>query len=288
MTEVDYCLDTLYKSNSSFKAAFWFLKKEQAEALAAIYSFAHRIDSCIDDISEPEVAAKQLDFWKNELESIFSKEKSPSHPITKSIALFHQDHPWPEAPFYQLIDGMLFDLHGGQINNISALNNYCYKVASTIGELIFHVIEPKRTDIKELSYQCGLFMQKINILRDIGEDLRKGRCYIPSDFLEKNQIKNNKLDYSSSDIVKISHYLSEQILTHAQKINQLLSTDRISNFIYMILLTYEIIFKEVLRNQDKILTHKIRLGGMSKLSIIGRLICHKFLKRPLLAQVSAA
>ena len=288
MTDVDYCLDTLYKSKSNFIKAFWFLKREHFEALAAIYSFAHRIDHCVDDITEHAVAIQQLKFWTKELDCIFDLNQKPSHPITRCLYDIHQKKPWPPNPFYQLIEGMTHDIESATISSKTTLDNYCYKVAATIGELIFHIIQPERKNIKEIAYHCGLYMQKINILRDIGEDDRKERCYIPDDFLVIQQIDKPLISLNTSQIDTIVNYLNEQIEQHGQEIQRLTSKDQLPTFVNLILLTYSQLHLEILRQKNKLMTHKIKLGGMSKLFIFGKLLCHKILKQPLLAAGSAA
>ena len=76
-----------------------------------IYSFAHRIDACVDEISDLDVAATQLNFWREELDKVFSQSGQPLHPICLALKERHLKKPWPATPFYQLLDGMAFDLH---------------------------------------------------------------------------------------------------------------------------------------------------------------------------------
>lgn len=285
MTEVEYCLDTLYKSKSNFRWAFWTLSEQQKQALATVYSFAHRVDSCADDINEPDVAQKQLEFWVKELDTLFKDNSTPLHPITKSLALFHQKTPWPKAPFYQLIDAMIFDVHQNTIENQSALDSYCYKVASTIGELIFHILQPNKTYYKEISYEAGLYMQKINILRDIGEDLRRGRIYIPQSILKEQGLNGSLNGIDSEGLEVIFKVFKKQIDNHAQQIAHLTQKESLPTFMNIILLTYKRLFIEISKNFSKLLTHKVQLGGLSKVIIAKEVLCHKFLKSPLLAAV---
>lgn len=284
MTELEYCLDTLYKSKSNFRWAFYMLKPDQRSALAAVYSFAHRIDSCVDNIQEKDVALKQLQFWIEELDTIFKDHKKPLHPISKALFHFHQINPWPESPFYQLIDGMLYDVHHNSITSQATLDTYCYKVASTIGELIFHVIDPMRDNLKEISYEAGLYMQKINILRDIGEDLRRGRIYIPQTLLQNLNISESLDNLKQEDLQRLYVLFSKQIHSHAQEISRLTRKQKLPIFINIILLIYRRIHIEIASHTHQILTHKVRLGGVSLLKIIKGLICHTILKSPLLEQ----
>lgn len=288
MTDREYCLETLYRSKSNFRAAFFFLPREQREELAMVYSLAHRLDSCADDITEVEVAQKQLNFWHQELEKIFSSDLiQPLHPISRALRERHLKKPWPQTPFYQLLDAMHADLHHQPFQTQSQLDQYCFKVASTIGELIFHITSENQEQVSPYCYEAGLFMQKINILRDLGEDLRRGRYYIPQALFPEVNLQSYQ-NLSTEDLNRIILTLGQQIHQHALQIDKLSEKMSIPFFITFCLWTYRRLYLEVLSKKDLVLTHKISLGARSKITIVRETLCHKIFKLGSLAGELAA
>ena len=284
MTDRDYCLDTLKRSKSNFRAAFYFLKKTQHQELAMIYSFAHRLDSCVDDISEVDVAQKQLLFWHEEIDKVFSQSScEPLHPISRALKERHHQNPWPESPFYQLLDAMANDLHHQPFQTQTQLDQYCYKVASTIGELIFHITTQGQDQVKQYCYEAGLFMQKINILRDLGEDIRRDRHYLPQGIFP--EISLQALSHiSQENLTEIFKVLGGQIHDHARALDKLNEQMSVPFFVTFCLWTYRRLYLEVLRQQHLVLTHKISLGARSKVHILQETLCHKIFKWGSLAQ----
>jgi phytoene synthase len=170
-------------SGSSFYYSFRFLPPEQRRAITAFYAFCREVDDVADECHDPQVARAKLQWWREEVGRLF--DGVPGHPVTQAlkdaIGPFHLS----QDAFEQIIDGMEMDLGRVRYADFKQLNLYCHRVAGVVGEvaaLIFGV-----TDRSTLKYanKLGLAFQLTNILRDVGEDARRGRIYLPLEELAR-------------------------------------------------------------------------------------------------------
>lgn len=178
-----YCQEKAAASGSSFYYSFRFLSPERRRAITAFYAFCREVDDVADECRDPQVAAAKLNWWRQEVARLF--DGAPEHPVSlalrEAIGPFHLS----QDAFEQIIDGMEMDLGRVRYADFKQLNLYCHRVAGVVGEvaaLIFGM-----TDRSTLKYanKLGLAFQLTNILRDVGEDARRGRIYLPQDELAR-------------------------------------------------------------------------------------------------------
>ncbi|MFN5513035.1 MAG: presqualene diphosphate synthase HpnD, partial [Burkholderiales bacterium] len=186
MTPDDYCQDKAARSGSSFYYSFLFLPPQRRLAITALYAFCREVDDVVDETSDAQVAVRKLDWWEHEIERLF--QGSPDHPVTRALAPHLQAYDLTRARLLEVIAGMRMDLVQNRYADQEALALYCRRVAGVVGEMASSIFG--RTDPATLRYadRLGLAFQLTNIIRDVGEDARKGRIYLPQEDLQRHGV----------------------------------------------------------------------------------------------------
>lgn len=143
----------------------------------AIYWFCRHTDDLVDEAPDAETARVQLDAWEEALQSAFTRGHSDD-PILHLFTITLNDFKVPREYASELIAGVRMDLTQHRYESFDELRSYCYRVASTVGLMMSHVIG-FREGALPYAEEMGVAMQLTNILRDVGEDYRRGRIYIP-------------------------------------------------------------------------------------------------------------
>ena len=191
MTPDEYCAGRLKASGSSFAAGFRFLDPRKRQALNALYAFCREVDDIVDDSSDPALARAGLDGWRGEIASL--DEGQPSHPVTQALAVARSRYSLPVEQLTEIIDGMQMDLDQARYPDFAQLQLYCHRAAGVVGLLAAEIFGI--TDRRTLKYAhaLGLAFQLTNIIRDVGEDARRGRIYLPQDELARFGVADQDL-----------------------------------------------------------------------------------------------
>ncbi|RLJ65369.1 presqualene diphosphate synthase HpnD [Sulfurisoma sediminicola] len=179
MTPDQYCEDRAAASGSSFYYSFRFLPRERRQAITALYAFCREVDDAVDECSDPMVARAKLAWWRAEVAAL--DEGKPSHPVTQALALARRKFNLPTEQLQEIIDGMEMDLEQARYPDFKALHLYCYRVASVVGLLAAEIFGYGDRRTLKYAHDLGLAFQLTNIIRDVGEDARRGRIYLPLD-----------------------------------------------------------------------------------------------------------
>ena len=186
MTPGEYCQQKAAQSGSSFYYSFLFLPAERRRAITALYAFCREVDDAVDEPSEPSAAQAALVWWRGEVAQLFAG--NPQHPVTRALAPVTEPFGITQARLNEIMDGMEMDLNQSRYLDFAGLQLYCHRVAGVVGTLaaaIFGYRNPKTLDYAE---RLGLAFQLTNIIRDVGEDARKNRIYIPMDELKRFEV----------------------------------------------------------------------------------------------------
>jgi phytoene synthase len=166
---------------------FWYgirlLPRDKRGALAAVYALARRIDDVGDDGLPPSQAGAALDRIESSLERI---EPNADDPVLAALGIAARAFPLPIAAFGELIDGVRMDVDGTTYRTFDDLVMYARRVAGSVGRLslsVFGATDPVAAG--PLADDLGVAMQLGNILRDVREDLGRGRLYLPLEDLER-------------------------------------------------------------------------------------------------------
>ncbi|RAS18887.1 MULTISPECIES: presqualene diphosphate synthase HpnD [Microvirgula] len=183
MTPDQYCEDKAAKSGSSFYYSFRFLSDDRRRAITALYAFCREVDDVVDETREEQVARMTLNWWRGELAALYAG--APTHPVTRALQPHVQAMDLPQGLFGEIIDGMEMDLDQARYATFADLQRYCHRVAGVVGQLsarIFGHTDPRTLDY---AHDLGIAFQLTNIVRDVGEDARRGRIYLPVDELQR-------------------------------------------------------------------------------------------------------
>ena len=169
----------------NFYYSFLLLPREQKQAMCAIYAFMRYCDD-ISDETDPPLAARRdaLDHWKQTLEEAL-EGRYGDDPILPAFHYTIVKYKIPPRYFFELIEGVSTDLLPRRHRTFVDLYRYCYQVASVVGLTCVHVFGFESHEALDLAEKCGIAFQLTNILRDIPEDSRLGRVYLPEEDLER-------------------------------------------------------------------------------------------------------
>ncbi|GAA4335826.1 presqualene diphosphate synthase HpnD [Pigmentiphaga soli] len=187
MTPDQYCQDKAAQSGSSFYYSFLFLPPERRRAITALYALCRELDDTVDEASDASVARIKLAWWRSELGRLF--EGRPEHPVTQALAPHVAPFGVTPQRLEAIVDGMEMDLDQSRYLDFAALRTYCRRVAGVVGELsagIFGYSDPATLAYAD---RLGLALQLTNIIRDVGDDARKGRIYLPIEDLQRFGVK---------------------------------------------------------------------------------------------------
>lgn len=172
-----YCQTRAAASGSSFYYSFIFLPLEKRRAITAFYALCRELDDVVDECQDAGVAATKLDWWRGELERMALG--TAQHPATRALMDTPQGHALPYELLPEIIDGMAMDLVYKRYPDYETLQLYCHRVASVVGEVAASIFGFQDSATRQYAHDLGLAFQLTNIIRDVGEDARRGRIYVP-------------------------------------------------------------------------------------------------------------
>lgn len=182
-----YCQERAAASGSSFYYSFVFLPPDTRRAITAFYALCRELDDVVDECQERQVAEAKLDWWREEVARFAAGV--PEHPATRALFDTSLGPSVPAALLLEIVDGMAMDLDHTRYPDFKSLNLYCYRVAGVVGEVAAAIFGGPRSeddrDVRRYAHELGLAFQLTNIIRDVGEDARRGRIYLPQDELAR-------------------------------------------------------------------------------------------------------
>jgi len=183
MTPQEYCEDKAHQSGSSFTGSFRFLPREQRDAMTVLYAFCREVDDVVDECSDAGVARTTLNWWRAEVANIYSGK--PQHPVCRALVPVVQRYQLAQEYLLEIIDGMEMDLEQPRYPDFKSLQLYCYRVASVVGLLSAEIFGYKDRRTLKYAHDLGIAFQLTNIIRDVGEDARRNRIYLPMDEMQQ-------------------------------------------------------------------------------------------------------
>jgi 15-cis-phytoene synthase len=202
----ELCRQVTAEYAKTFYLGTRLMSEEKRRAIWAIYVWCRRTDELVDGAQAENTTDATLDQWERNLESIFA-----GHPVDNAdVALVDtlKRYPIDIQPFRDMIAGQRMDLYRSRYETFEELELYCYRVAGTVGLMSTAVMgidtslgaapwsrsQPRPNPVPE-AIALGIANQLTNILRDVGEDARRGRIYLPMEDLER-------FNYTEKDLFK--------------------------------------------------------------------------------------
>jgi phytoene synthase len=191
MTPEQYVQEKAAASGSSFYYAFLFLAPPRRAAITAFYAFCREVDDVADEVSDTGVAASKLAWWRGEVAAAFAGQ--PSHPAMLALLPHTADYGIAPAHLLAVIDGCQMDLDQSRYLDFPGLATYCDLVAGVVGEVAANIFGRSLTSTVDYAHRLGLAMQLTNIIRDVGDDARRGRIYLPMSELKQFDVRAGEL-----------------------------------------------------------------------------------------------
>jgi len=183
MTPDQYCAAKVAESGSNLVAAFKILEPQPRAAIMALYAFCREVDDIVDECKEPDLARIKLAWWREEIGRLF--DGGPQHPVGKALAPTVAVHDLPQSQFLEIIAGCEMDLLQNRYAGWQDLELYCDRVAGAVGRLSARIFGEVNEAVLEYATLLGRALQYTNIIRDVGDDARRGRIYIPAEALHQ-------------------------------------------------------------------------------------------------------
>jgi len=187
MTPDQYCQDKAQQSGSSFYYAFMFLPPARRSAMTAFYAFCREVDDVADDVHDAGVAATKLAWWQREVDAAF--DGNPTHPVMKALMPHAANYHVRAEHLHAVIKGCQMDLEQSRYLDYPGLQRYCHLVAGIVGEVASNIMGRTQAQTITFAHKLGLALQLTNIIRDVGDDARRGRIYLPISELQQFQVK---------------------------------------------------------------------------------------------------
>jgi phytoene synthase len=267
MTPDQYCEDRAAASGSSFYYSFHFLPAERRQAITALYAFCREVDDAVDECSDAGVARAKIAWWRAEVAAL--DEGKPSHPVTQALALARRKFSLPTEQLQEIIDGMEMDLEQARYADFKALHLYCYRVASVVGLLAAEIFGYSDRRTLKYAHDLGLAFQLTNIIRDVGEDARRGRIYLPQDEMAAHGVSEADILASreTEAFRALMAFQAERARGYYRKaMEQLPAADRKSQRAGLIMAAiYRTLLEEIARDGFPVLTSHISLPPARKI-----------------------
>ena len=269
MTPDEYCRQKVAQSGSSFYYSFLFLPPERRSAITALYAFCREVDDVVDEQHEPTVARAKLAWWRQEVALVFKGEAQ--HPVARALQNVVARFALPQAHFQTVIDGMAMDLDQNRYLDFAALEQYCHRVAGVVGLMSAEIFGYDHPDTRFYARDLGVAFQLTNILRDVGEDARRGRIYLPQEDLARFGVAPSLLMGGKADDAfrRLMAFETERARGfYAQAFANLDPRDRRAQRAGLIMAAiYQTLLDEIERDQFNVLDRRTSLTPLRKLWI---------------------
>ena len=269
MTPDEYCQERAAASGSSFYYSFLFLPLERRRAITALYAFCREIDDVVDECADPSIAAAKLAWWRDEVAALYAG--TPQHPVTRALLPLVIPYGITQVRLNEILDGMEMDLWHARYPDFEALERYCYNVAGAVGLLaagIFGYVNPQTLRYAEA---LGTAFQLTNIIRDVGEDARKNRIYLPLDELQRFGVPAGDIlgGRHTDAFARLMAFQIDRAEAHYERALALLpSEDRKAQRPGLLMAAiYRALLAEIRRDGSRVLAHRIALTPIRKLWI---------------------
>ena len=276
MSPDEYCQRKAAASGSSFYYGFRFLDARRRRAIMALYAFCREVDDAVDECSDPGVAAMKLAWWRGEVEAMYAGR--PTHPVTQALAAVLPEVNLPAEQLQEIIDGMEMDLRLARYPDFRTLNLYCYRVASVVGLLAAQIFGYTDRRTQKYAHDLGLAFQLTNIIRDVGDDARRGRIYLPQDELARFGVSEaHILTRRHSDrFTELMWFQAQRARdTYDRALGELPASDRKAQRPGLVMAAiYRALLDEIVEDGCRVLTHRVSLPPARKLWLAARAWLH--------------
>jgi len=278
-----HCREITRHFAKTFYMATRFLPNDKQRGIFAIYGMCRYLDNLVDEaedlVAKDEIThaeiSQRLDEWRKCLLEVYDGNTCNDPILTAFADSLHRYHIPIKLPL-ELMEGVKIDLIKNRYNNFEELYDYSYKVASVVGLMTSEVFGYCDDKALEYAVDLGIAMQLTNILRDVGEDLKRDRIYIPQDELkmfEVSEAELKKFDRSENfiQLMKFQIERATKYYKRAEKGIEMLDKDsRLP--VYLARFNYARILDKIEENNYQVFEQRAYLNSTEKLAILPKII----------------
>ena len=273
MTPQQYCQDKAASSGSSFYYSFRFLPEDRRDAITALYAFCREVDDVVDECHDESVARAKLAWWRGEVEKLYHGQ--PEHPVMLALKPHVMALDLPQNLLEEIVDGMQMDLDFARYDRFQDLLLYCHRVAGVVGQLAAQIFGYQDRQTLKYAHELGIAFQLTNIIRDVGEDARRGRIYLPVEELQRFNVPASDLtSYRETPaFAALMHFQIERAREYYRRAWELLPVvDRKSQRPGLLMAAiYRATLEEILLDgPQKVLNQRLSLTPLRKLWLAWR------------------
>ena len=269
MTPEEYCQQKAAQSGSSFYYSFMFLPPERRRAITALYAFCREVDDAVDEPADAQVARAKLEWWRREVAQLYAG--NAQHPVTKALVPAIGPFNIQQQQLGAIMDGMEMDLAQTRYPDFESLRTYCHRVAGVVGVLAASIFGYRNSRTLEYAENLGLAFQLTNIIRDVGEDARKGRIYLPADEMQRFGVSAAQiLDAQHTEgFSRLIEFQAQRVKScYAEALAALPAEDRRAQRPGLVMAAiYRTLLEELRRDGYQVLTRRTALTPIRKLWI---------------------
>ncbi len=182
--------------DTNFYYSFLVLPAGKRHAIVAVWDFCRAVDDAVDEAGDPGRALIEVARWRGELAAVFdggALQTSQGRALAPLVKQFNL----PRASFEALVEGVEMDIGSRRYETFADLYEYCIRVASAVGLICLEIFGYSDPRSRQYAVDLGVALQLTNILRDVSEDLRRGRVYIPQEDLRRHGCSEDDLAQES-------------------------------------------------------------------------------------------
>ena len=269
-----YCHRQTQRHARSFYFASVALPREKKRAAYAVYAFCRYADDLVDRAASTGGIDAVLQRVGDDFDRMTGGELLEP-PFAPAFAWAVGRYGIEKQPFLDLLKGVAMDLGPVRIADWPQLRDYCYHVASVVGLMMARIFELRDPAGRERAIELGLAMQLTNILRDVGEDYRMGRIYLPADEMAGHGVTpddcaGTKVSPALKTLLRAQAARARDYYRRAEAGIPLLADDGSQFTVWLMRHVYAGILEEIERLDYEVLTRRASTSFPRKLRLAAR------------------
>jgi 15-cis-phytoene synthase len=269
----------------NFYYGFLVLPKDKRNAISAVYAFMRRADDISDNPSlPPQQRREELDLWVNALRRVAAGERTDD-PVLFALADSQKRYNIPLDLLEKLVQGTAMDVPCGKpapggatlqlrYETFDQLYDYCYHVASVVGLICIRIFGYRDSRAEKLAEQTGIAFQLTNIIRDVREDTRLGRVYLPREDLARfgldaHAMTNGSAPESLRPVLEVEAMRAREFYRSAEDLLPLIDEDSQPALWTLVEIYRRLLERIIARNYD-VFSTKVKLSTAEKLTVLSK------------------
>ena len=268
-----HCRSVAKERAKNFYYSFVLLDRPRRDAMCALYAFNRRCDDLSDEPAGEVSAREALADWRRQLEAALAGDYGDD-PVWPAFHHSAKRFGIPPRYFHEMIDGVTSDLEPRRIETFDELYRYCYQVASAVGLSVLYVFGFESADAPQLAEKCGIAFQLTNILRDVREDARMDRVYLPAEDLDRfgvpaGQLRDGEATGAFVELMKFEADRARRYYSDSAPLVQLVHR-RSRGSLWALIRIYRCLLDRIEASNYDVLRQRIRVPRWEKCGIVLR------------------